>query len=432
MFAFSTLVSLFLLNCFAEPPAGKNWKLVWEDGFNYNNADLDKDWIAQNGDSTHIACSRWRENVDVKDGKLILTNKKESKGGKDWTSGSIWTKKLFKYGYFECRYKYANHHTTNNSFWLMTQWWQKKSITKGKAFEIDINEGWTPDIIRTNIHNWSDFWTDENGEKEHKEYQQKFCLSKKSGSPDKSIELPKPITATKLRFSSKNLAHFHLRSIRAWEPNDDYPSILTPTLSSAYRSLTDHVQGAKISATSPINEAYPKNPPENAVDKSIATAWITNSIGPKFIEIDFGEPKQIGCIQFLTGWLSKTKKEYDDYIYNYKLEYYDGKNWITIKDVESDRVVDIDLSKDFHVYALEWNEDELVYYFDGKELRRSKNEFCHWESPVWLSLAILRGLGDRDDSLNNTHMDVDYVKVWQIEGSNATMRDRAEEDNYKR
>ena len=49
----------------------------------------------------------------------------------------------------------------------------------------------------------------------------------------------------------------------------------------------------------------------------------------------------------------------------------------------------IDLSRDFHVYGLEWNERELVYYFDGKELRRALNEFCHGETPVWLSSAII-------------------------------------------
>jgi len=97
------------------------WDLVWQDEFDYKNEDLDKNWESQNGPSGHILCSRWRENAVVADGILHLINKKERRGGQNWTSGSIWTKRKFKYGYFECRYRYAAATGTNNSFWLMTR-----------------------------------------------------------------------------------------------------------------------------------------------------------------------------------------------------------------------------------------------------------------------------------------------------------------------
>ncbi len=83
------------------------WELVWEDDFDYPDAQLDERWESQNGPSHHILCSRWRENVVVRDGVLHLINRKENRGGQAWTSGSIWTKRKFKYGYFECRYRYA-------------------------------------------------------------------------------------------------------------------------------------------------------------------------------------------------------------------------------------------------------------------------------------------------------------------------------------
>ena len=51
--------------------------------------------------------NRWRENASVSNGTLKLLNKKEKRGGNDWTSGNIWTKEKFQYGYFECRYRYA-------------------------------------------------------------------------------------------------------------------------------------------------------------------------------------------------------------------------------------------------------------------------------------------------------------------------------------
>ena len=83
--------------------------------------------------------------MTVADGFLYLNNKKENKGGKQWTSGSIWTKKKFKYGRFECRYKYANATGVNNSFWIFLQ----------NVFEIDINEGKYPNNIDMAVHDWA-------------------------------------------------------------------------------------------------------------------------------------------------------------------------------------------------------------------------------------------------------------------------------------
>ena len=60
----------------------KEWKLVWEDDFNYENSRLDASWNAENGSASHIDCSRWRSNVTTADGKLYLNNRKEQKGGK--------------------------------------------------------------------------------------------------------------------------------------------------------------------------------------------------------------------------------------------------------------------------------------------------------------------------------------------------------------
>ena len=51
---------------------------------------------------------------------------------------------------------------------------------------------------------------------------------------------------------------------------------------------------------------------------------------------------------------------------------------------------DTNFSDEFHTYGLKWNEQELVFYFDGKEIRRVKNEFCFSESPIWLSLALVK------------------------------------------
>ncbi len=85
------------------PGGGNKWNLVWNDEFDQPDSQLDQKWESQNGPSGHILCSRWRENAVVSNGTLKLVNRKENRGGQEWTSGNIWTKEQFQYGYYECR-----------------------------------------------------------------------------------------------------------------------------------------------------------------------------------------------------------------------------------------------------------------------------------------------------------------------------------------
>lgn len=231
-------------------PEGK-WTLIFKDEFEGANQELDKSWDFQNGPSGHILSSRWRENAVATNGILRMLAKKEKRAGQEWTAASLWTKKKFKYGYFECRYKYAKAKGTNNSFWIMTRDRAEAKAQGDKnvdaiegQFEIDINEGHYPDEINMNIHNWS------------------------------------------------------------------------------------------------------------------------------------------------------------------------GKHWAKHKEK---KVEGANFADTFHTYGLEWSKDELVWYFDGKEIRREKNTICHRPAPVWLSLAIIKWAGPVTEAIDGTSMDVDYVRVYQKE-----------------
>ena len=83
---------------FAEPPAGKNWKLVFEDNFNYETPKLEENWVLMNEPQRQMLCGRWKENAVTEKGLLRLLNKKEARAGQAWTSASLWTKQTFKYG----------------------------------------------------------------------------------------------------------------------------------------------------------------------------------------------------------------------------------------------------------------------------------------------------------------------------------------------
>jgi beta-glucanase (GH16 family) len=74
---------------------------------------------------------------------------------------------------------------------------------------------------------------------------------------------------------------------------------------------------------------------------------------------------------------------------------------------------DFNLAKEFQTYGLEWTDTTLIFYFNGRELRREKNTFCDHPAPVWLSLAVIPWAGTITDAIDGTRMEVDYVRVYR-------------------
>jgi beta-glucanase (GH16 family) len=131
----------------------QDFTLIFEDHFEGEKKDWEKNWKAASQAFGHILCSRWPENVEQEDSLLKLINRKESRGGQDWTSGSVQTHQEFLYGYYECRYRYAPCTGLNQSFWIMTN----PAYSAGKeTFELDINEGHWPGEVATNYHYMKD------------------------------------------------------------------------------------------------------------------------------------------------------------------------------------------------------------------------------------------------------------------------------------
>jgi beta-glucanase (GH16 family) len=217
-------------------------QLVWSDDFDYQDRDLDKSWVAQNGPSGHILCSRWRENAVVENGLLFLKNKKENRGGQAWTSASIWTKKQFLYGYFECRYKYAAASGTNNSFWMMTT---GLTPATGKKFEIDINEGHYPAEVNTNLHNWTDVTTDPvTGKTSHPSSGKAYDLS------PSGINLGKEFHIYGLKWTKDSLVYYFdgkiMRGIKNEFCHTPAPVYLSEAIISWAGEVTDAIDGTSM------------------------------------------------------------------------------------------------------------------------------------------------------------------------------------------
>ena len=77
-------------------------------------------------------------------------------------------------------------------------------------------------------------------------------------------------------------------------------------------------------------------------------------------------------------------------------------------------IPDADFSKEFQVFGLMWDERELVFYHNRKELRREPNRFCHSPARVWLSLAVISWAGPVTEAIHGQVMEVDYVRIYRV------------------
>ena len=365
------------------------WELLWADEFTGTDTDLDAAWSSENGPAYHILCSRWRENAVISNGTLKLVNKKESRGGQDWTAASLTSKTRFKYGYFECRYRYAKANAINNSFWLSTS-----VIEEGKKFEIDVNEGKYPNKIATNL------W--DNSSDPHIGASKTFFYG---SEPGYSIQLETPITTQKIRFSSNNSSYFHIREFRLYNVLGSYPNPLSETADRDVPGLQNFATPATIRVSGTLNNTDPYA----MVDGKITTSWISQAEGEKWIEMNLAAPSKIGCIQFVNGWLDNGN--WTGLISDYKLQYYDGNQWVDIatKNIENE----FNFADEFHTYGLEWTREYIIYYFDRREIRRIENQFCYSAAPVILSSAIISWDGPVTDAIDGTQMEVDYVRIYK-------------------
>ena len=77
--------------------------------------------------------------------------------------------------------------------------------------------------------------------------------------------------------------------------------------------------------------------------------------------------------------------------------------------------VPFDFYEDFHVYGLLWTANELVWFLDGKEVFRRKNDFFKRPLHVIFDAEIMQtwdGLPNIED-LPST-FEIDYVRVWRM------------------
>ena len=109
--------------------SGQDWQLVWEDEFDGNELDTTK-WSYQTGTGAEYGLTDWgnneqqyyrEQNVTVSDGSLHIVAKRDSYGGKGYTSGRIRTieKGDWTYGRFEFRAKLPRGQGFWPAIWML-------------------------------------------------------------------------------------------------------------------------------------------------------------------------------------------------------------------------------------------------------------------------------------------------------------------------
>jgi beta-glucanase (GH16 family) len=122
--------------------------LVWSDEFDAPKLDP-QTWYFESGDGSQYGIPGWGNNelqwylpdsAELKNGKLVITVRQESHGGKNYTSARINTRDrfAFRYGRIEARAKLPKGQGLWPAFWLMPQ--ESAYGTWAASGEIDIVE----------------------------------------------------------------------------------------------------------------------------------------------------------------------------------------------------------------------------------------------------------------------------------------------------
>jgi acyl-CoA thioesterase I len=121
------------------PERASGYTLSWHDEF--DGGALNKaEWNIRTG--VRFASANMPANVSVADGLLRLAVRKEEAPGAEYTSGGVISKREFKYGYYEARYRVPKGAGWHTSFWMM----KNSPGGDGNRQEIDVCEQDSKDL----------------------------------------------------------------------------------------------------------------------------------------------------------------------------------------------------------------------------------------------------------------------------------------------
>ncbi len=133
------------------PPPG--YTLAWADEFDAPRLDETR-WLYRT--DTRYWSTQLPANVAVRDGFLWLECKKEKTARSDYTAGGVISRRVFRHGYYEARFKVPPTKGWHTSFWMMHHAGADPKAHLGSRQEIDVceNDSVTPLRYGANLHIW--------------------------------------------------------------------------------------------------------------------------------------------------------------------------------------------------------------------------------------------------------------------------------------
>ncbi|NPD47509.1 MULTISPECIES: family 16 glycosylhydrolase [unclassified Lentimicrobium] len=166
------IIGMLMTNCDSNPKSpSKNegeWKLVWQDDFNYSGLPDSTKWDYDtegnsagwgNNEAQHYT-KMDKDNAWVEDGKLKITARKEKFEGKEFTSARLMSRVAWQYGKIEVRAKLPEARGTWSAIWMMPGGWSFNDGNWPDIGEIDIMEhvGHDLGVIHASAHSKDYQW----------------------------------------------------------------------------------------------------------------------------------------------------------------------------------------------------------------------------------------------------------------------------------
>lgn len=96
--------------------------------------------------------------------------------------------------------------------------------------------------------------------------------------------------------------------------------------------------------------------------------------------------------------------------YDTRLGLMAGKSW----DVAAEQfTAPDDVSRNFHVYGVEWNDKELIWYFDNREVRRLPHTACRYEAALHMITVVAGPKENLTDALHGATTELDYIRAYK-------------------
>jgi len=226
----------------------------------------------------------------------------------------------------------------------------------------------------------------------------------------------------------------------SWSDEFDYTAVdgLDPNFTKDWVSANQSYQGWIDSGRWPKNvevsngtlklKQYKEDPPLEGQKWSAGSVWTKDTYGYGMYEAKYKYAPATGLNQsfwLMTpgGYMQKNGYEIDINEGHYPSSIHTNLHWMDDEGKHQSTSIAYaipgvaDMSEDYHIFNMDWNENEIVLYADGVEYRRLPNNVARAEkmgANIYFSEAVLRWAGEATDAIDGSIMEVDYVRYYQL------------------